>query len=77
MAVGCGSGSSNSDSNPTAQLTVSNQMTSYDYGNVTVGSSSAPMEVTVCNTGDADLTVSDLILSNTTNFYFAMSGSEA
>lgn len=79
LAVGCGGGggSGNSDSNPTAQLTVSNQMTSYDYGNVTVGSSSAPMEVTVCNTGDADLTVSDLILSDMTNFYFDMSGSEA
>jgi len=42
--------------------------TNNDFGNVTVGSSSSSLEIAISNMGTADLNVSGMILSDTTNF---------
>lgn len=46
--------------------------TSLNFGNVTVGSSSAPQTFTVSNTGTADLHISGMSLSDTTNYFLTM-----
>ncbi len=47
---------------------------SYDFGNVTVGNSTAPLEVEITNNGSVGLTVNDIILSDTTNFALDLTG---
>jgi len=42
--------------------------TTVDFGNVVVGTTSAPQTVTVANTGNADLTVSNVVLTGDTDF---------
>ena len=58
--------SSSSSGNPTPEITVLPE--SYDFGTVTGANSAAPLEVTIQNSGTADLVVSDISLSETTNF---------
>jgi len=48
--------------------------TSYDFGSVTIGSSSAPQTFTISNTGTADLHISDIALSDTTNYSLDVNG---
>ena len=48
--------------------------TSYDFGNVHVGSSSAPQTFTISNTGSADLHISGMSLSDTTNYSLDVNG---
>ncbi len=43
-------------------------ITSLDSSNVTEGSSSFPKELTIYNTGNADLNISGMNISDTTNF---------
>jgi hypothetical protein len=45
-----------------------------DFGDVIVGNSSAPLEVTISNTGTADLNVSGITLSDTTNYSLDVNG---
>jgi predicted nucleotidyltransferase len=45
-----------------------------DFMGVVIGDSSAPIEVTISNTGSADLSVSGMTLSDTTNFILALNG---
>jgi VWFA-related protein len=47
---------------------------SYDFGIVTPGNSPAPLEVEIANNGLSELTVSDIALSDTTNFVLDLSG---
>jgi hypothetical protein len=48
--------------------------TSHDFGSVVVGGSSAPLQVTISNTGSQNLVVSSMSLSDTLNFTFDASG---
>ena len=60
------SSSSNSSDNPIPEISVLPE--SYDFGTVTGANSAAPLEVTIQNSGTADLVVSDISLSDTSNF---------
>ncbi len=48
--------------------------TSYNFGNVQVGSSSAPQTFTISNTGTADLHISGMALSDTANYSLNVNG---
>jgi hypothetical protein len=50
---------------------------SYFFGAVAAGASSAPLVVIVSNMGDADLPVSEIALSDTTNFSVNLGGGSA
>ena len=47
---------------------------SYNFGNVTVGNSTAPLDLEITNNGSVGLTVNDIILSDTTNFALDLTG---
>ena len=47
---------------------------SHDFGDITVGGSSLPLEITISNNGLADLHVSDIVISDTTNFSLVPTG---
>jgi len=75
LVIGC-SGDDDSDTpanttddssdTPTPEISVLPE--SYDFGTVTGANSAAPLEVTIQNSGSADLIVSDISLSDTTHF---------
>jgi hypothetical protein len=48
--------------------------TAYDFGSVNVGSSSAPQTFTISNSGTADLVISDIALSYSTNYSLNVNG---
>jgi YD repeat-containing protein len=47
---------------------------SHDFGNINVGSSSAPQTFTISNTGTSDLHISGMTLSDTTNYSLNING---
>jgi YD repeat-containing protein len=47
---------------------------SHNFGDVTVGSSSPPLAITISNIGTADLHISSIILSDTTNYSLNTNG---
>ncbi len=47
---------------------------SYDFGNISIGESSTPFELAISNTGTQDLSISEIILSDTTNFNLNLNG---
>ncbi|MCL6582996.1 MAG: choice-of-anchor D domain-containing protein [bacterium] len=46
----------------------------HDFGSIPVGSSSSPLVITISNTGTADLHISNIALSDTTNFHLDING---
>ena len=75
LSIGCSGGgdsdtpaNTTDDSSDTPAPDISVLPESYDFGTVTGANSAAPLEVTIQNSGTADLTVSDISLSDTTNF---------
>ena len=77
ILIGCsgGGGGGESDGGPSGlsgptgpNLQIENGIATYDFGNVTVGNSPAPLELTYCNDGSEDLNVSAISLLDNTNF---------
>ena len=79
VSIGCsGGGDSDTPANATDTPTpdISVLPASYDFGTVTGANSAAPLEVNIQNSGTADLIVSDISLSDTTNFSLDLTGGD-
>ena len=72
ILIGCSRGGSDGDSGG-PDLEIENGIAAYDFGNVTVGNSPAPLEITFCNDGSENLNVSAITLSDETNFALSSS----
>ena len=66
LLAGCGGGSSNSTPPPSAQLSIS--PTTISFGSAVVGSTGTAKTATLTNTGNASLTITSIVLSDTSNF---------
>jgi VWFA-related protein len=69
--LGCGGGGDSSPPPPSPSIEV--LPASYNFGSITPGNSPAPLEVEIANNGTAGLNVSDITLSDTTNFSLDLS----
>ncbi|MFO7962855.1 MAG: VWA domain-containing protein [Desulfobacterales bacterium] len=73
--IGCGGGGGGGHHNP-GPITISKAGGTYDFGNVTIGSSPAPFAMRICCTGEAEVTITEITLSDTVDFYLDMSSDE-
>ena len=71
--LGC-SGGSDDAAAPVPSPSIKVLPSSYNFGIVTAGSSPAPLEVEIQNNGSLELTVSNIVLSDTINFDLDLSG---
>lgn len=76
--LGCGGGGPSGGSSSTQQLTPAPAMqvlpATFDFGRVTTGNTSAPLEVTIRNGGTAALTVSAIDLTSTAGYSLNYAG---
>ena len=73
--IGCGGGgSSSSGSSPTPTPTLKVLPADYDFGIVTPGNTVETLEVTIQNTGNADLLISNIALTDANNFSLDLNG---
>ncbi len=72
--IGCGGDSNSSSPTPTPTPTLEVLPADFDFGIVTDGNTVQPLEVTIRSNGSVGLNVSDISLSDTTNFALDLNG---
>ena len=81
--IGCGGGGGGTggdggtDNPPTTSPSLQVLPTSFDFGTVTINNTPAPLEVKLNNNGSAALNVSNIALSDLTNFSLNFNGGES